>query len=68
MRACKNCRGDFIGILHHWINGGFLPSSNDISHLDPEKGFPVRVDGRIIMMTEEELEDHKNLTDDIERL
>ena len=67
LKACKSCRGDFISMLHSWVNGDFLPDPNEIGHLDPERKFPVRIDGRIMMMTEEELGAHKNLGDDTEK-
>ena len=54
VRTCKDCRGDFLGILRRWTSGEFVTQTED----DPDRDIPVRVDGRLIMMTTEEWEAH----------
>ena len=61
IRTCKNCRGDFIGLLRRWINGEFvdvamregLPKSGDEGE---ERNIPLRVDGATVMVTRSEWE------------
>ena len=54
IRTCKDCRGDFLGILRRWTNGEFITQTRGRS----ERNIPVRVDGRVIMMTAEEWQAH----------
>lgn len=60
LRLCKSCRGRLIGHLRLWreecvaLRG--VPKNHDggLDDEDPEKNVPVRIDGAIVMMTEEE--------------
>ena len=45
LTTCKDCRGDFIGLLRKWANGELIEKP------EPEATIPVRVDGRNKMLT-----------------
>ena len=54
IRTCKDCRGNFLGTLRRWTSGEFVTATED----NPERNIPVRVDGRVVMMTTEEWQAH----------
>ena len=54
LRTCKNCRGNFLGILRYWIEGNLVEGETT----DPAKNIPVRVNGRTVMMNKEEWQAH----------
>jgi hypothetical protein len=41
LRACKSCRGDFLGLLKRWCAGEFVKREEH----DEQVGIPVRVMG-----------------------
>lgn len=51
--TCKDCRGDFLGMLRRWLNGELVLVE------DETRRILVRVDGREVRMTEEEAADHR---------
>ena len=51
--TCKNCRGNFLGILRLWVDGEFV---DETTH--PDRNIPVLVDGRTVMMNDREWEVH----------
>ena len=53
IRCCKNCRGNFLGILRYWIEGNLAEHTTN-----PKSSIPVRVDGRVVMMSQEEWTAH----------
>lgn len=53
--TCKDCRGDFVGLIRLWVNGAFK-GDPEFDELDPDRCIPVMVDGRIVMKTHEEWE------------
>lgn len=54
VRTCKDCRGDFLGVLRKWTSGEFVVKTDD----DPNCNIPVRVNGRVVMMTTKQWEAH----------
>ena len=52
--TCKNCRGNFLGILRYWAEGNLIEETTD-----PDKNIPVRVDGRTVMMNKDEWGAHR---------
>lgn len=57
LRICKNCRGEFLAHLRQWADearkrrGSLMDDDGHPEDDIPEKNIPVRVDGRIVMMT-----------------
>jgi len=49
IRTCKSCRGSFLDVLKQWTEGGFVEAVRNI---------PVRVQGRTVMMNDEEWKAH----------
>jgi hypothetical protein len=60
IRTCKDCRGHFLDVVRRWTSGEFVTQTED----DPERNIPVRVDGRVVMMTTEEWQSHTASLDD----
>lgn len=55
MKICKDCRGDFMGVLRQFIDTQMATMvDRACEELNPERNIPVRVDGRTMMMTEPE--------------
>lgn len=58
LRICKNCRGDLLNKLGEWRNEMIarreVPKDHDGHNEDDEPGqnIPIRINGRIIMMSE----------------
>lgn len=48
--VCKDCRGDFLGVLRRWVAKEFILKQEESS----DRNIPLRVDGRIIMLTKAE--------------
>lgn len=66
-RICKTCRGEFLDGLRVWrdqcVRRRALDKDHDGEPLDstnPEADIPVRVSGRIVMMTGDEYVDYCN--------
>ena len=45
LRMCKDCRGDLLNLLRQWARG---------DRIQEEATIPVRLDGRNVMITDEE--------------
>lgn len=57
MRICKDCRGDFMGLLRQFIDTQMSTVvDREVDDLNPERNIPIRVDGRTMMVTEGEWE------------
>lgn len=52
--TCKNCRGNFLGILKYWVDGNLADEPTP----RPDQNIPVRIFGRIVMMSQREWEEH----------
>ncbi len=52
--TCKDCRGEFLGMLGHWATGAFVAGRNPLPH----QNIPVSVNGRVVMMSPEEWKAH----------
>lgn len=51
--TCKECRGEFLGLLRRWTQGEFVAPPDR-----PDADISVRIDGRTVMMTQAEWEEH----------
>lgn len=49
VRTCKDCRGDFMQVLKHWLEGKYKQPEPTAEHC-----IPYRKDGRTVMLTEAE--------------
>lgn len=64
IQTCKDCRGDFLGVLRRWISGELVSQTQD----NPDRNIPVRVDGRVVMMTTDEYQAHISRRGDPDRV
>lgn len=66
LRICKNCRGEFLRMLREWRLGAIarrnIPKDHDGHPVLQEGTIPVRKDGRVVYMTEEEYGKYSYLT------
>ena len=62
LRICKACRGRLLDMLSFWrdecVNLRAVPKDED-GNIEQEGDIPVRINGRIVMMTEEQYDTYK---------
>lgn len=64
MRICKSCRAGFIGAVREWVADSKakrgLPMDGDGNLECADGHIPVRVDGAVVYMTDEQYAEHRN--------
>ena len=67
LRICKSCRARFLEMLHNWFLRGKQLREIEKTHdgypleNDPTRNIPVRINGAITMMNEEEYARYKEM-------
>ncbi len=59
IRTCKDCRGDFLGLLRRWCAGEFI----EVQSASYDRPIPIRRDGRCVYVSQEEWEEGRNRHD-----